>query len=147
MKKMLVALDGSPREREILSSAIALGRKTGARLLLFRSVGVPSELPAEAFSVAPEEIPAMLESRAKRDLERLEADVPSEIRGGTRVLVGTPWQSIERAAGEEDVDLIVVGSHGYGTLDRVLGTTAAKVVNHADRAVLVVRAPERLTKV
>jgi len=26
-----------------------------------------------------------------------------------------------------------------------IGTTAAKVVNHADRSVLVVRAPERLT--
>jgi nucleotide-binding universal stress UspA family protein len=38
-----------------------------------------------------------------------------------------------------DVDLIVIGSHGYGALDHVLGTTAAKVVNHADRSVLVVR--------
>jgi nucleotide-binding universal stress UspA family protein len=36
-------------------------------------------------------------------------------------------------------DLIVIGSHGYGGLDRVLGTTAARVVNHADRSVLVVR--------
>jgi nucleotide-binding universal stress UspA family protein len=42
------------------------------------------------------------------------------------------------------VDLIVIGSHGYDALDRLLGTTAAKVVNHADRSVLVVRAAERI---
>ena len=37
-----------------------------------------------------------------------------------------------------DVDLIVVGSHRYHGLDRVLGTVATKVVNHADRSVFVV---------
>ena len=49
-------------------------------------------------------------------------------------------------AREEDVDLIVLGSHGFDVLDRIVGTIAAKVVNHADRAVLVVRSPERLTR-
>ena len=35
-------------------------------------------------------------------------------------------------------DLIVLGSHGYHGLDRLLGTTAGKVVNLARRNVLVV---------
>jgi universal stress protein F len=144
MKNMLVALDGSPRERGVLDAAIALGRKTGAKLLLFRSVGVPEELVVEALNMAPGDVPDLLERRATLDLEKLEALVPVDIRGGFRVILGTPWRSIELAAREADVDLIVVGSHGYETLDRVLGTTAARVVNHADRAVLVVRAPERL---
>jgi nucleotide-binding universal stress UspA family protein len=30
---------------------------------------------------------------------------------------------------------------GFGKLDRLLGTTAAKVVNHTDKSVLVVRTP------
>ena len=38
----------------------------------------------------------------------------------------------------------VIGSHGYDTMDKLIGTTAAKVVNHAEVSVLVVRAPERL---
>jgi nucleotide-binding universal stress UspA family protein len=33
----------------------------------------------------------------------------------------------------------VIGCHGYSGLDRVIGTTAGKVVNHADRSVFVVR--------
>ena len=145
MKKILVALDGSPREPGVLDAAIALGRKTGARLVLFRSVGIPQELPKEAYAVPPDEVPRLLEDRARRDLDALAARVPAEIRGPVRVHVGSPWRSIERVAAEEDVDLIVIGSHGYQGADHLLGTTAAKVVNHADRAVLVVRAPERLT--
>jgi len=145
MRKVLVCLDGSPRERGILDAAIALARKSGARLVLFRSVGIPVELPMEAYSMNVEDVPRLLEQKALAALQTLLDSVPAELRGGTRVLVGNPWQSIERAAAEADVDLIVIGSHGYNTLDHVLGTTASKVVNHADRAVLVVRAPERLT--
>jgi nucleotide-binding universal stress UspA family protein len=144
MKKILVCLDGSPRERGVLDAAIAVARSSGAKLIFFRSVGIPKELPKEAYSMDPEDIPALLEKRATLDLQKLSDAAPPELRGSVRVVVGTPWQSIERAAAEGDVDLIVIGSHGYHTLDRVLGTTAAKVVNHADRAVLVVRAPERL---
>lgn len=145
MKKMLVGLDGSDKARSILDAAIALGNKTGMKLVLVRSVGVPQGLPPEAYAMSPQELPALLESRAKEELKALEATVPEAIRGGTRVQLGTPWQTIERVASEEDVDLIVIGSHGYHGLDRLLGTTATKVVNHADRAVLVVRAADRLT--
>lgn len=146
MKKLLVCLDGSPREASVLRAAIAIARSSGARLLLFRSFGIPAELPVEAYSMAVDDVPKLLEKHARAALSALEQGVPAELRAGTRVELGIPWQSIERAASEEDVDLIVIGSHGYQALDRVIGTTAAKVVNHADRSVLVVRNAERITK-
>jgi nucleotide-binding universal stress UspA family protein len=52
---------------------------------------------------------------------------------------GFPWQAVCAAAVDESVDLIVIGSHGYSGIDHLIGTTAAKIVNHADRPVLVVR--------
>ena len=55
------------------------------------------------------------------------------------VRIGNPWSAICAAAREHDVDLVVVGSHGYEGVDHLIGTTAAKVVNHCDRSVLVVR--------
>ena len=60
---------------------------------------------------------------------------------GTRseVVVATPWEALCMCAQAHDADLIVIGSHGYGGLDRVLGTTAARVVNHALCSVFVVR--------
>jgi nucleotide-binding universal stress UspA family protein len=144
MKKLLVCLDGSSREQGVLDAALALARKSFARLVLFRSVGIQAELPLEAYSMALDDIPNLLVENAEKRLKKLAATVPEDLLAGVRVAIGTPWQSIERAAAEEDVDLIVIGAHGYHGLDRVVGTTAAKVVNHADRAVLVVRAPERL---
>ena len=146
MKKLLVCLDGSQKQVDVLGAAVALARRTGARLLLFRSVGVPSDIPAAAYSMAVEDVPSLLQRQAKEALEQLAANVPAELYAGVRVNVGIPWPSIERAAAEEDVDMIIIGSHGYHGLDRVLGTTAAKVVNHADRSVLVVRDAARLTR-
>jgi len=146
MKRMLVCLDGSPRERGVLDAAMALGKKSGAKLVLFRSVGIPADLPPEAYAISPTEVPGLLEGRARRDLEKLVEALPAELRGGVHTTVGSPWRSIEAVATEEDVDLIVIGSHGYEAADRLLGTTAAKVVNHSDRSVLVVRSPERLAR-
>lgn len=89
----------------------------------------------------PDDLVATLRSRALGDMGALAATV-----SGSRVLVevGSPWQSICKVAKAEDVELIVLGSHGYSGLDHVLGTTAAKVVNHADRSVLIVRGSDVL---
>jgi nucleotide-binding universal stress UspA family protein len=48
------------------------------------------------------------------------------------------WRAILEAGDRLSADLIVIGSHGYGGWDRVLGTTAANVVNRSERSVLVV---------
>jgi nucleotide-binding universal stress UspA family protein len=56
-----------------------------------------------------------------------------------KLAVANPWRGVCAAALEEQVDLIVIGSHGYGALDHVLGTNAARIVNHAPCSVLVVR--------
>ena len=55
------------------------------------------------------------------------------------VVVASPWQALCMSAQAHEVELIVIGSHGYGGLDRVLGTTASRVVNHALCSVFVVR--------
>ena len=144
MKKILVGLDGSPRAPGLLAAAVRLARSTGAQVHLFRGVGVPFDVPAVAMSVAPAELPALLEREARQALEGFARHLPAELVCGVSVALGSPWQAVCEAALREDADLIVIGSHGYGALDRVLGTTAAKIVNHADRSVLVVRAPERL---
>jgi universal stress protein F len=144
MKKILVGIDCSPRSREVLAVAVRLARANGARLHLFRGVGVPREVPAIAWSVAPGELELVLEREALSELNAAARDVPDDLLAGTSVGLGTPWEAVCDAARRENVDLVIIGSHGFGAVDRVLGTTAAKVVNHADRSVLVVRATERL---
>lgn len=144
MQRILVGLDASPRAAGVLEVAAKLAQGLGAKLVLFRGVGIPIEVPAEAYSLSPDNLEEALEKAAIGSLATLAAQMPPGLVEKIRVAVGTPWQSVCHVAQEENVDLIVVGSHGYGGLDRVIGTTASRIVNHADRSVLVVRAPERV---
>jgi nucleotide-binding universal stress UspA family protein len=66
--------------------------------------------------------------------------VPAELLYEVRVEVGVPWQAICTVAKGMNAELVVVGSHGHGMVDRLLGTTATKIVNHAECSVLVVKA-------
>lgn len=55
------------------------------------------------------------------------------------VITGKPGMRIAEYAGENQVDLIIVGSHSPGLQDYFLGSTAARVVRRAPCSVLVVR--------
>jgi len=146
MNRILVALDSSPRAPGVLAAAVDLARRTGAKLRLLRCVGLPPELPTNVWAIPPAQVTETFLVNAKREIEDAAADVPPELLDGAYAQVGVAWDAICAAAREHDADLIVIGSHGYGLLDRLLGTTAAKVVNHADRSVLVVRSPESPTE-
>jgi nucleotide-binding universal stress UspA family protein len=64
-----------------------------------------------------------------------------EVSVSTRIREGVPKDVIVEEAREWDADLIVVGSHGYGRVKRlVLGSVAAAVVASAPCSVQVVRA-------
>lgn len=141
MKSILVALDASPRASDVLAAAIDLAQRMQAKLLLLRSAGLPPELPANVWALPPAQVSEMVLASAKRDIEAIASKIPPDLLEGAYAQVGVAWDAICAFARERDVDLIVIGSHGYGLIDRLLGTTAAKVVNHADRSVLVVRAP------
>ena len=59
------------------------------------------------------------------------------------VVRGEPVKEILKAADENNCDLIVMGSHGYGALeDAMLGGTARRVLRRAKVPVLLVRLPE-----
>jgi len=141
MKRLLVALDTSPRAPAVLAEAAHLAELTNTPLVLYRAIGIPPDLPKEMLRVTDLSLEEVLMRNAVTDLERLGKAVPKAHIEQVTATFATPWDGICRAARELSADLIVIGSHGYGKLDRLLGTTAAKVVNHADRNVLVVRPP------
>ena len=56
---------------------------------------------------------------------------------------GNPVEIILETADENNCDLIVMGTHGRGTLaDTMMGSTARRVVRRSQKPVLVVRLPE-----
>lgn len=141
MKRILVALDGSPRAPTVLAAALRLAELEHATLIVYRAIGVPTDMPRELLDVTDARLEDVLKRNAHTDLERLTADIPRERIEKITTELATPWDGICTAARRDDVDLIVIGSHGYGGLDRILGTIAGKVANHADRNVLIVRTP------
>jgi nucleotide-binding universal stress UspA family protein len=141
VKRILVALDASPRAPAVLEAACRLAGLSKATLVLFRAIGPAPGLPDEAFAVHEAELAELLLRHGREDLGKLAKNIGENIPRETVVQFATPWDGICRAAREQRADLVVIGSHGYGGLDRILGTTAGKVVNHADRNVLVVRTP------
>jgi nucleotide-binding universal stress UspA family protein len=139
VKRILVALDGSARAPQVLQAAVRLADMSGSKLLLYRAIGIPYHLPREVLLSDESSVQDVLVRLARSDLERLAETAPPAMLEGILTSLAIPWDGICTLAKERDVDLIVIGSHGYGGLDRLIGTVAAKVVNHADRNVLVVR--------
>lgn len=140
MKRILVALDASPRAELVLRTAVQLAATTNAKVVLFRAISLP-DLPSEALAMPQGRLEDVLRATAHSELEQLAAPVDKALIERITTELATPWDGITREAKKVDADLIVIGSHGYGGIDRLLGTTAAKVVNHADRNVLIVRTP------
>ena len=59
------------------------------------------------------------------------------------VVRGNPVQEIIKNSEEKNCDLIVMGTHGHGTLaDAMMGSTARRVLRRSRKPVLVVRLPE-----
>jgi nucleotide-binding universal stress UspA family protein len=135
MERILVAIDDSARAPHVLGTAVRLARLTSARLRVYRAIAVPPDfspagtgnpLPRHLHDAAAEHI---------RDLLAAFLDVASDVVIDES---HSPARAILAAADAFDADLVVIGSHGYDLIDRLLGTTAATVVNTAKRDVLVV---------
>jgi len=141
VRRILVGLDGSPREALVLARAQDLAERFGAELVLLRAVGLPPEIPPEAWQDPRLSVKEYLERQARAGLEHCVTKLSDALRERTtcEVVVASPWQALCMSAQAHEVELIVIGSHGYGGLDRVLGTTASRVVNHALCSVFVVR--------
>jgi nucleotide-binding universal stress UspA family protein len=138
--RVLVALDGSPRAPGVFDTAAEIAARFSAVLFPFRALFVPPEFPPAAAGSRADSLPDYLFKIAIDDLLRLSSRPgPAGVRvDAPTVRLGTPWRLIIELSDELDVDLIVMGSHGYHTLDRLLGTTAARVANVARRHVYVV---------
>lgn len=137
-QRLLVALDDSPRAPKVFRRAAEIARGTGAELILLRVVSVPQEFPAAGAGAKKDPLREQLVRSAREDLLK---DLTTETELPTRIVVvvdPSPDRAILATAEERDVDLIVIGNHGYHGLDRVLGTTAERVLRGAKRDVLIV---------
>jgi nucleotide-binding universal stress UspA family protein len=138
IRTIAVGWDGSPESRAALVGATAVARSLGAQLhvvevLDMDLVGTPALMSAPGFYKPPREI----EEHARKALEHLVAGLPADVHAEPLVKVGDPAYHL--VAHSENVDLLVVGSRGYGPHRAVLlGSVSGRLVRKAACPVLVV---------
>jgi len=147
-KKILVALDGSSLAERALDPAVMVAQSSAAKLVLLRVV-IPIYLWAPFMEIEPELDVARSRHLAETEAylqgveDRLLAAHPS-LEVETVVLQGPVAERIVDYATAEDVDLIVMSSHGRSGISRwVYGSIAEKVLQGARCcSTLVVRGQE-----
>ncbi|HXY39700.1 MAG TPA: universal stress protein, partial [Vicinamibacteria bacterium] len=143
--KVLVPTDFSESARHAFTYGVSFAREYKADLVLLHvvenlTVGYASDL----FPVPMAEVFQEISGYAKAELARLGEEARG--RGVTvqeLVVQGKPSVEIIRFAAENQVDMIVLGTHGKGVLDQALfGSTTERVVRRAPCPVLTVRPAE-----
>ncbi len=140
-RRILVAVDGSPRSRHALEVAAALAPQAELQLL-----GVHDTTPLEriygAGEGAAEELQAALQSGRQQtagELERLVADLPERERiSHFEARSGDPATVISQYAEQAGVDLIALGSRGLSRWQgALLGSVARRVAHQSEQDVLL----------
>lgn len=139
MSTIVVGVDNSPRAPAVLAAAVEAARE-GDELLILRVIGLPVELPSEVLTLSPDNLLLELTEIHKKQLAELVKPLEGKVKSRAEARHGAAWQVLTEAARETQARLVVVGTHGHNVLDRMLGTTASRVVNHAPCSVLAVRA-------
>lgn len=139
---VLVPLDGSPLAEEALEHALATFE---CRVTVLNVVTPLDTHMSEGGIVEPDEDRrATARERATRLIDRAGEREPEAMDRTVESVVetGDPAETILEYVDREDVDHVVMGSHGqerHAVVRRLLGTVATRVVGEAPVTVTVVR--------
>ncbi len=148
--KVLVPLDGSEYAERVLPYARAIDASFGAEIILLHVPVVPEPELYGAMADVVDRLRRRAVHQASQYLEQV-AEVLREEGHEVRALI-TGYDSAETillVSEEEDVDLVMMTSHGRGGLDRLLlGSTAERLAHYTRSFLFLVpirekRLPER----
>lgn len=137
-RKILVPLDGSELAERALAPAVSLAQAMSAKVVLLRVVPpLIRDISAERYRQLALEISENQAREYLRSVHSMLADTGVEL--STKTKVGPVAESILACVEENDVDLIVMSSHGRSGIGRwIRGSVAEKVLRHAPCATLII---------
>lgn len=141
IKKILVPVDFSENSQKVLRTAADVASRFKAELIVV--FVVQSFDDYSGFFVPHIPIIQLEEEMVKSAEEKMKSFAAETLNGSvphtTAVLSGDVVEEINRFAGEEKADMIVMGTHGYKGLDKILfGSVAEKIVKTAPCPVLTI---------
>ncbi len=141
VKKILCAVDLSEHSKTIAQYTLYLARALGAEVLVVYTA--PSLSQYVGFHVPPntiENFVGEIVSGAEKSMDTFVSENFPDVTAKGEVLIGYAADEIVNKAEDENVDLIVMGTHGRKGLDRILfGSVAEQVVKNAKPPVMTIR--------
>ncbi len=150
MKKIVIAMDGSPSALEAVEYGLELAADQGAKPVFVHVAPATEVLPVAGYGMgAAASVPHEPDENDRTSLdEALDIAARKGLDAKAELLVGNAAHAIVTYADSIDADLIVVGSRGHGTIaGALLGSVSRSVLHEAKRPVLVVRATVDRTQV
>ena len=141
-RSILLPVDFSKASTNALWTASEIARKYGSILTLLHVTEAPEFTGyLESDDLDNEELSNIRIEEAENNLADLLSEAPLDgIEVYTRVIFGRPGRKIVEFAHKEDIDLIIIPSHGKSGFEKLLmGSNVNKVVHRADIPVLVLK--------
>jgi universal stress protein A len=142
IRRILVPIDFSVHSKNALKYAVPMAEQFGASLRLVYVVE-PTIYPADLGfgQVVLPEIEDELADKGERELHALiQSEIGNRCEASAAVRTGKPHQEILMEADEQDVDLIIVATHGHTGVEHMLfGSTAERLVRNARCPVITIR--------
>jgi nucleotide-binding universal stress UspA family protein len=151
--KILLATDGSPCSEVAVAEVASRPWPADTQVRVVSVVEPPAPLVAEPYMGMTgyfEEAERVMKQQSREAVERAAAQLRGGAAGGlqvsTEVLTGSAKRTIVEESEAWGADLIVVGSHGYKSWERMLlGSVSQAVAAHARCSVEIVRCKETVT--
>ena len=135
LKRILVPLDGSGFSVQALPEASKLAQASGATLVLARIVEPTNVHPRYVPEHDPQEQARQVDGYLNEVKSRVDSSIPVEIVHG----FGSPSRVLLELAESQNIDLVVMATHGRSGLDRFfLGSVAENVLRASQTPVLLV---------
>jgi nucleotide-binding universal stress UspA family protein len=136
-KKILIAIDFSDNSIQAFKNAIMLARQNDANIHALHVIH-DIALPGSFFTFDAEKVDLLQEGRKTAAIKELDdllkkelADFPEDMKRfvSVEVLFGNPATTILNYVDRNEIDVIVIGSHGHGIIEHaILGSVAEKVI-------------------
>ena len=146
LRKILIALDGSPIAEVIIPYVEGLIKGADSELVLLMIIE-PIVLPHMAtyrdHEKFHDELMARAEKEAETYLSKIESDLRNKgIKVSSALMQGKPNQAILQYAEDNSITLIALTTHGYSGISRwVYGSVASHIIEGSPKPVLLVRPP------
>ena len=149
-KKIMIPLDGSNLAECVLAHVETIARAKGVETVVFVSVFEPLEATSlrghAEYSLGEDKI-KQVDARGKKFIESYLDNLVSELDYGNvkiqkEVLVGNAAEQLIEYARKNNIDLIIMATHGRSGVSRwVMGSVADRLLRALSVPVLMVRPP------